>query len=229
EEEEEGGGGGAMMLLRERRPGALTYRTPLLVTLHTLVTAPLLLLGVTRQEETLHIVLTESAVFAHTPRSATVAVDAGLSLYSATLDFSAQLAGLRWVMFRWRVASFVVGTGMFWGVEVAGMLAAWWWASGYLARKKQEVQQQVLGKEQVADDVVQFSDAQRTFPSRAGEAYPTPEPEGGEVGDDEESTETEAEAEAAVLRDSGIGTESTERERMGSVRRRSRGAGSSAR
>jgi hypothetical protein len=93
----------------------------------------------------------------------------------------------------------------------------WWWVGGWLGEKGEtEMETEELPE---TEQELRFEDTQRTFPTR-GLGYPTPEPEEGEVGDDEES-------EVELVRDSGVGTESTGRERRGSaVRRRSRGTGS---
>jgi hypothetical protein len=207
------------LLLLSRRPGALTWRSPLLSTLETLFQAPLLLTGLSRQEETVRIPLCEAATFSTSPRSAAVEVDPGLTIYQGTLEFSAKLAGLRWVMYHWWLPSFVVGTLGFWAVEMAAMVAVWWWVVGWLRVETEETEEREESQElPEVEQELKFDDVQRTFPTqRLG--YPTPEPGEGEVGDDEES-------EVEVLRDSGLGTETTGRERRGSaIRRRSRGAG----
>lgn len=61
------------------------------------------------------------------PSSLFLELQAGQSLqvYSVTVTLTAQLRGLRWLMHRHRVFSFVVGTAAFWACEVFFTVMAW--------------------------------------------------------------------------------------------------------
>lgn len=66
---------------------------------------------------------TESAI----PSWAYVEVEAGqgIQIYSASLTMTAQLSGLRWLMFHYRLLTFIAFTMLFWVCELAFMSAAW--------------------------------------------------------------------------------------------------------
>lgn len=179
-------------LLHSRRPGILTYTTPLLTTLRTLAGSPLLLAGLSRQEETLNIRLADAHVFTTTPLTAVIEIDTGVSVYDARIKFDARFEGIRWLMYHWRLSSFVVFVGLFWGVEMAAAGALWYWVLAWLEVRGAEVEGEtgVEGEELVPEDEsetggsgLRFVDTQRTFPtsSRAPRLglqeglYPTPE------------------------------------------------------
>ncbi|KAF8245312.1 hypothetical protein K440DRAFT_416784 [Wilcoxina mikolae CBS 423.85] len=201
-------------LMEARRPGIMTYTSPLLATLKTLFASPLLVTGVTRQEERLRIVIAEPVEFEGEPGGVRVSIDDGIAVYEARLEFVARFEGLRWVMYQWRGVSFVVFTGVFWGVEMVWAVGVWYWVSGWLRRKKEgeeeEEEEEEEGRQEEGEgegegeQPLRFGDVQRTFPTPSGRpplrpSYPTPEttpapegedwtPESGEsrVGDDEE-------------------------------------------
>jgi len=122
-------------LLWAFRPAIMTYSTPLLRTMKTLITAPLLLTGLKKQEEVLKVVMAEATSFSAIPRSAVVEVDPNLAVYEAELEFVARFSGLRWFMYSWRLTSFVVLTGLFWGTAVLWALVAWYWVSAWLQER----------------------------------------------------------------------------------------------
>ncbi|KAI9151672.1 Septation protein imp2 [Paramyrothecium foliicola] len=79
---------------------------------------------------TLTIPLAERVVFSRTsrvPSAAYVEVEAGqtIQIYSAVLTVTAQLRGLRWLMFHYRLTMYVVLTFSFWACEVLFMVLAW--------------------------------------------------------------------------------------------------------
>jgi len=233
------------VLLHTRRPGILTYRTPLLTTLRTLAFSPLLIAGVSRQEETLQIALAESAVFAREPRTAAVTLSSRIAVYEAKLEFVASLQGLRWAMYHWRITTFVVFVGLFWAVEVVAAGVGWWLVAGLLGRARvsevKDVEEDGEGDDEGeeegkrrAEEPFVADDTQRTFPRLAGAPpYPTPEgtpapegPAGGESGGSREGDDEDEFSEEEGVADSGLGittlSESTARERAESIRRRKR-------
>ncbi|KAH6605859.1 sh3 domain-containing [Trichoderma cornu-damae] len=66
---------------------------------------------------------TDSAI----PSWAYVEVEAGqgIQIYSASLTMTAQLSGLRWLMFHHRLLTFITFTMLFWACELAFMSVAW--------------------------------------------------------------------------------------------------------
>ncbi|KAI5788460.1 putative adipose-regulatory protein-domain-containing protein [Geopyxis carbonaria] len=120
-------------LLDTARPGIVPYTSPLLQTLSTLATAPLLLTGLKREEHRLRIVLAERAVFPQQPVSAVVEIGAGVAVYSARLVFEAELEGLRWWMWRWRTVAAVAGVGVVWAAACFWMGVGWWFVGGRIA------------------------------------------------------------------------------------------------
>ncbi|PHH73492.1 hypothetical protein CDD82_5458 [Ophiocordyceps australis] len=61
------------------------------------------------------------------PGSAYIEVEAGqdIHIYTAALTMTAQLRGLRWLMFYYRLPTFVLFASMFWMLEVLSMACAW--------------------------------------------------------------------------------------------------------
>lgn len=61
------------------------------------------------------------------PLSAYVEIEAGqgIQIYSASLTLTAQLGGLRWLMFHYRLLTFITFTMLFWVCELAFMSVAW--------------------------------------------------------------------------------------------------------
>ncbi|KAI5858519.1 putative adipose-regulatory protein-domain-containing protein [Tricharina praecox] len=230
------------VLLHTRRPGILTYRTPLLTTLRTLAFSPLLVAGLVRQEETLRIALAEAAVWTREPTTATVLLNERINVYEARLEFVASLQGLRWAMYYWPVTTFVVFVGLFWAVEVVAAGVGWWLVSGLLGTvpvgevkdvaEKEEGEEE--DEEEEGEQMLVVEDTQRTFPRVGGAPpYPTPEstpapagPEGDESGGSQEGDDEDGFSEDERVADSGLGTttlsESTAREGAESVRRRRR-------
>ncbi|PHH66574.1 hypothetical protein CDD81_7049 [Ophiocordyceps australis] len=78
----------------------------------------------------LSIMLGERVVFpkgSALPGSAYIEIEAGqdIHIYSAALTMTAQLRGLRWLMFYYRLPTFVLFASMFWMLEVLSMACAW--------------------------------------------------------------------------------------------------------
>lgn len=80
---------------------------------------------------------TDSAI----PFSAYVEVEAGqgIQIYSASLTMTAQLSGLRWLMFHYRLLTFMTFTILFWVCELAFMSVAWAIFSSLLGSSSREL------------------------------------------------------------------------------------------
>lgn len=118
----------------------MTYRSPLLERINTLVRAPLLVSGWQRQEEILSVVLLKDVVLASRVRTASVSIDAPSSsaattidVYDVAVEFQARFTGVRWLMLNYRITTFLVATAIFWGIEVVFMALVWWGVYSYFA------------------------------------------------------------------------------------------------
>ena len=149
-------------------------------------------MGLARQEETLEIRLADAHVFTATPHSAAVELDPGLAVYSAAIRFSARFDGVRWLMYHWRLSSFLVFVVLFWAVELASAAALWYWVEVWLEFRAARAELALTGTRirdvPTEDDTEgplppRFEDTQRTFPTssrapalRPAQGYlPTPE------------------------------------------------------
>lgn len=127
-------------LASSRRPAIMTYRSPLLERINTLVRAPLLVSGWQRQEEILSVVLLKDVVLASRVRTASVSIDVPSSsaattidVYDVAVEFRARFTGVRWLMLNYRITTFLVATTIFWGIEVVFMTLVWWGVYSYFA------------------------------------------------------------------------------------------------
>ena len=154
-------------------------------------------------------------MFVGEPRSAAVQIDAGVDVYEVHVEFLARLGGVRWMMYRWRIVSFLVFTGLFWGTEMVWALGMWWWVSAWLGsggkeeklvEEEEEEEEEGEGdgedrgegRREEEGEVLHFDDVQRTFPTPLGrpplrpsyltpETTPAPEGEGDWTPDSGES------------------------------------------
>ena len=119
-----------------RRGGLMPWRSPIARTAHTLLRLPLLLLlPNTKEEEAVRVVLLENVVFDEPARHAVISLESRsrLDVYEARVEFYAKLAGIRWIMWRWRILSFLLGSGLFFAVEVLATGVVWWAVYGWFA------------------------------------------------------------------------------------------------
>lgn len=179
------------------------------------------------------------------PSAVFLEIQAGQSLRisSAQLTITAQLSGIRWLMYNYRLASFLLGTSAFWGCEVVFMTLAYTLLSLFVfsgppstsdkGKLSWPEQKRVKQEEEM-------SDTERTFPttrnqpplryeSSSGVGVKSERREGegvamselplapGMVADDED----EDDEDTAGWRDSGIGTSYSDAGTAGSgVRKR---------
>lgn len=184
------------------------------------------------------------------PVSAYIEVEAGqtIQIYRASLNLTAQLRGLRWLMHHYRLPMYITFTFFFWIFEVLFMGTAWhFWVSATRGSDKDDVYRgrgrggkarlTERGEDNEGDHT---SDYPHTFPTYGKQPPLKHEPEikdegedekvlselpiGGAEADDEDESEEEDD-ERRRPHDSGIGTSYSE-EGRGDVRRRaSRPAG----
>lgn len=189
----------------------MTYRSPLLERIDTLLRAPLLVSGWQRQEELISVVLLEDVILPSRVRSASVSVDtlsapsaaAALGVYDVAVEFRARFMGVRWLMHNYRVTTFLVGTTLFWGIEVVFMTLVWWVV--YSSFAADGVRTEPVEGEEESDDE---NDERTGHPSPS----PTPGLEEGRVAEeldaDDEVSSSEEESVVVNVGDSGLGSTS---------------------
>jgi seipin len=121
------------ILAHSRRPAILTYYSTTMEHVHRLTGLLWYILGFRREDETLVVPMFESVEFArgwrNIPSTARLELqsgaDAKLQVYSVKVQFTARLRGLRWLMYRYRLTTFVVMTGAFWAAEMGAAAGVW--------------------------------------------------------------------------------------------------------
>lgn len=211
------------------RPTGLPYRSPLTTLAAALLRLPYYALYPDAELATLTVVMAERLTFprgAPVPRVALVEIQAAgrpyLEVYSAEVTLRSKLGGLRWLMYHYRVTSFVVFTIMFTVIAVWCFLVTF--TVGGLVVKALMPAAEAGRKRGEGDwedeDEEDMSDTERTFPSRRGGAVVKFEGKGVEVKTEDEEEQDpgmeagdeEEEEEGVVVggimgeRDSGIGT-----------------------
>lgn len=108
----------------------MPYTSPLLRTMKTLAAAPMLVVGLWREEEVVVVQLGEAGGFVEEVR---VTMDKGLDCYEGVLRVDARLEGVRWWVWRWRWAVGLLGVGVFWAVSLGAAAVAWWGVAALIA------------------------------------------------------------------------------------------------
>ena len=234
-------------LAHARRPAILTYTSPLVSTASTLARMPLLVLGWNHEAETLDVPMLEGITFTkgwrNVPDTVRVVVESTerMQFYDVTVKIRARFQGLRWVLYHYRLLSFVVFTTSFFGTSFAAavigyaVVAIWLGAredksgegNSTKAKKESETNGWVKREGEVergrsttpqalkgSDDgvVVKREDEEMEA------ALASVQPLGAEADDEDE----ELGGSSSAWRDSGIGTgrEEREGEKASSARRR---------
>ncbi|KAK5995086.1 Seipin-like-like protein [Cladobotryum mycophilum] len=222
------------VLFTSRRPTLVPYIDPVVSLASRLLFLLYHMLAPGTQTCTMIIPLGERVAFAKDSAIPTVAyieVEAGqdIQIYSAVLTMTAQLRGLRWLMFHYRVSTFLAFTSLFWACEFLFMSVVWTALSALMGsstssgKKPQGKQDHYLEDDSGGgEDRDETSDYPQTFPTYGRQPPLKHEPD---VKKEEERERTLAEipmagAEAddededgdGVQRDSGIGTSYSEGE-----------------
>lgn len=231
---------GKPILLSSRRFALIPYRDPL-VSLASRILFLFYHLMFPRTETcTLVIPMAERVNFASIstiPTSVYVEVEAGQSIqvYDASVTMTAQLRGLRWLMHRYRLSTFLAFTTLFWLCELLFMGIAWVsWNTfkniGASHRRNLTLKEEGGIKNEGAQ-VDDLSDAPRMFPTYGRqpplryepvvkeESHDKPaetQPAGAEADDEDDEDEDRL---GTWREDSGIGTSYSEGG-SGQVRRR---------
>ena len=144
------------LIAQSRRPGIVPYQSFIPSLTHTFLSLPLHALSLRDIDAAaLSVPMFEKVTFqrglrnvpscagleirtqAHTQaallgQTVDVAAPVPLQVYSANIEFHARFRGLRWVMYNWRITSFLVFTSAFYCVALLSTGVAWWLFS-YLA------------------------------------------------------------------------------------------------
>lgn len=133
---------GHNVLFSSRRPALTPYEDPLVsLASRTLFLFYYMLFPGSHKHE-LRVGLAERVSFskgAIVPASAYLEIEAGQTLqtYEASLTLTAQLRGLRWLMFHYRLPTYVFFTLLFWACEVLFMAVAWsFWSMSSTSENK---------------------------------------------------------------------------------------------
>jgi hypothetical protein len=118
------------VLFSSRRPALLPYIDPVVSLASRILFLLYHLIVPAAQTCVLKVPVAERVAFpsdSAIPSWAYVEVEAGqgIQIYSASLTMTAQLSGLRWLMFHYRLLTFITFTMLFWVCELAFMSVAW--------------------------------------------------------------------------------------------------------
>jgi hypothetical protein len=165
------------VVFTSRRPAIIPHEDTVVGLASRIIFLPYHLFVHDSQVVRLDVPMAESTTLAshpaNLPKWAFVELKAGQSLetYGASLVLTAQLRGLRWLMHHYRLASFVLGTLVFWTAELLFMAVAWlFWsfASHGLGGQKAMIPHMsgiddlAIKKEEEEDEAL--SDVPRSFP-----------------------------------------------------------------
>lgn len=141
------------MLARSRRPGLLTYRSPLIELAYRLLRLPLYLVNWHTESEHIEVSMMEGVTFdqgyRNIPSSLRLELRAKhpLEVYRAVVRISAKLEGLRWLMYRHWISSAAIGILMFWGVEMGVVVCTWALFTLLFGRAAQDTDEQEQEKQ----------------------------------------------------------------------------------
>ncbi|PNP60358.1 hypothetical protein THARTR1_00382 [Trichoderma harzianum] len=238
------------VLFTSRRPALIPYVDPVVSLASRILFLLYHLIVPTSQTCVLNVPVAERVTFptdSAIPSTAYVEVEAGqgIQIYSASLTMTAQLSGLRWLMFHYRLLTFITFTMLFWVCELGFMVVAWAILSALLGTSSSSMELKSHRNQRRSttegmtdsdgydenDDGDDASDYPQQFPTYGKQPPLKHEPDvkdeeepqqplheipiAGEEADDEEE-----EGEDKSPRDSGIGT-SYSGEGSSSVRKRS--------
>lgn len=118
------------ILFTSRRPALIPYVDPVVSLGSRIIFLLYHLIVPTSQTCVLNVPVAERVTFptdSAIPSTAYVEVEAGqgIQIYSASLTMTAQLSGLRWLMFHYRLLTFITFTMLFWVCELGFMVVAW--------------------------------------------------------------------------------------------------------
>lgn len=233
------------VLFSSRRPVLLQYVDPMVSVVSRVLFLFWNMLFPNSSTISLRVVLAEHVLFpkgSAVPHAAYIEVEAGqtVQVYHASLILTAQLRGLRWLMFHYRLPTFLAFTFFFWVSEILFMAVAWAiWTTVFGSSEHGDKGKYLEGPgphggrdNQDSEGKGEDSDSPTTFPTYGRQPPLKYEPEikneeeeeqplsevpipGAEADDEEDEDEYDRQ-----YRDSGIGTSYSE-DGKASVRKRS--------
>jgi len=207
------------VVARARRPTILPYKSWEMDTLRKIMGLPWYALGFRQESETVVVEMLEQVEFARpktrnlrgalgVPDRVRVVVESRevLEVYSLTVEVRAKLSGLRWMMSRHRVVSFVVGTGLFYAVVMGTVVVVFGGLTIRQVLQEDESVRESKGQRMIKqeaenedDEETELSDTSRTFPSRRGQEPLNYTGRGRKFDDDETVIKKEEDEEEATL------------------------------
>ncbi|GKZ28814.1 hypothetical protein AbraIFM66950_000611 [Aspergillus brasiliensis] len=211
-------------LSHSRRPAILTYTSPLVDTASKISFMPFYVLGWHHEAEKLQVPMMERVQFArgwrNIPESLRLELHSSevMQVYKAKVMFRARFTGLRyvpdipippqtvdeadskvsWVMYNWRLTSFVVFGFMFWSVSMASTGVAWVVlaslfssrgdTSGPIVKKEDRSATPIIKKEEEEEAEEPLFHLPIAESSKAAEKRRAEEPEEAENEEDDEDT-----------------------------------------
>ncbi|KHO01695.1 tubulin-tyrosine ligase [Metarhizium album ARSEF 1941] len=197
------------VLFKARRPALMPHEDVILSVARRVLFMGYYLLFPRSQARSLTVELAQRVSFdgrAMQPTAAFVEIEAGqdIQIYSTSLTLAAQLRGLRWLMFHYRLVTYMAFTFLFWVCEILFMCVAWvvWDATRVSKSGKNKVDGST------DDDADEDTDRAAGLAGPAGRPVVKREPEVKREEEDEEPEQSlsdipmgEAEAEAAAEAD----------------------------
>lgn len=168
------------VLARSKRPAILTYRSRILEMIYRLMRLPLYLLGWHKESEHVTIKMMESVMFEpgyrNVPSSLRLELRSKLPLevYRASVHITARLEGIRWLMYRYRILSAILGILSFWGMEMCVLVITWGTftllASSFSSvpgddEEERKEEKKIKAEAGETDPGTPFSETSRTFPT----------------------------------------------------------------
>jgi len=126
------------LLANSRRPAILTYASQIVDTANKISRIPLYVIGWWREAENLKINMIEGIEFArgwkNIPGSLRLGIQSQerMQIYTARVRFDARFTGLRWMVYQWRVLSFLIFCSMFWVVSMMSTSLVWFLLASHL-------------------------------------------------------------------------------------------------
>ncbi|KAF7592501.1 hypothetical protein BBP40_012791 [Aspergillus hancockii] len=116
---------------QSRRPAILTYASPLVDTASKLSLMPFYVFGWQREAEKLVVPMMERVEFSrgwrNLPESLRLEISSHgqMQFYKAKVEFRARFTGLRWMMYKWKITSFLIFSSLFWSICMTSASVAW--------------------------------------------------------------------------------------------------------
>ena len=164
------------ILAHSRRSAIMTYHSDTMEYARRVVGLAWYVLGFWHESETLTVPMLEGAEFARGWRNVPAAVrvelqsEPTLQIYSARVNFTARLRGVRRFMYHWKVTSFLVMTTSFWAVEMGAAASIWLILTFVISPGSKTDETTTFKREPTREPKQEFesrehSDTPRTYPS----------------------------------------------------------------